>query len=443
MDLRVDPIAPLIRKISMPASVGMVFSTLLAVVDTFYAGMLSAVALAALTLAGPVFFLVMTLGMGAGQATNALVGNQLGAGDDSKARHLAIQSISFATIVSLSGALAAFVFTPNLFILMGGESPYLAPATDYMRVVLAGNVFFGLAIVLNSILNTRGDTRSYRNAQFVALLVNIVLDPFFMFTLDMGVVGVAVATIVVQAGVAAHLLVKVAKLDFMVRPFWQEWIPSISSFKEIAMQSMPTTASMMLVAVGSLIIVRFVALFGAQSMAAYGIALRIEQLVLLPVIGINIAALSITGVNFGARQFSRVREVYRVGTQYALLLTIIGALALIGFAEQLMALFTQDVEVRSIGVTYLLFEAFILPAYALTFLSAAVLQGLKKPTIALYCNIVRQVVAQLVLFNLAVVMLHSDITGLWWSVLIIQWVMAAVIVVLVLRRMRVVEPLCV
>lgn len=421
----------------------MVFSTLLTVTDTWYAGMLSPTALAALSLAGPVFFLVMTLGIGIGQATNALVGNRLGADQSDAARRLALQSIAFATLMSLAGAALAFLCTPWLFRLMGGEAPYLQPATEYMYVVLLGTAFFALALVINAILNTRGDTTSYRNAQIVAFLANIGLDPLFMFVFDLGVTGVAVATIVVQGGVVLWLLHKVLGLDFMQAPEAREFRPDLASWRDIARQSIPTSASMMLVAVGSLIIVSFVARFGESAMAAYGIALRIEQLILLPTIGINIAVLSMTGVNFGAGLHERVREIYRTGILMALSLMLVGGVVLVIFAGPVMDLFTADEEVRAIGKTYLYFEAAILPAYALTFLSAAALQGLKRPEVTLYLNIIRQVVAQLLLFWLVVDVMDADITGLWWSVLAINWLLGLAIMLVahrVVARSSTVEP---
>lgn len=421
----------------------MVFSTLLTVTDTWYAGMLSPTALAALSLAGPVFFLVMTLGIGIGQATNALVGNRLGADQSDAARRLALQSIAFATLMSLAGAALAFLCTPWLFRLMGGEAPYLQPATEYMYVVLLGTAFFALALVINAILNTRGDTTSYRNAQIVAFLANIGLDPLFMFVFDLGVTGVAVATIVVQGGVVLWLLHKVLGLDFMQAPEAREFRPDLASWRDIARQSIPTSASMMLVAVGSLIIVSFVARFGESAMAAYGIALRIEQLILLPTIGINIAVLSMTGVNFGAGLHERVREIYRTGILMALSLMLVGGVVLVIFAGPVMDLFTADEEVRAIGKTYLYFEAAILPAYALTFLSAAALQGLKRPEVTLYFNIIRQVVAQLLLFWLVVDVMDADITGLWWSVLAINWLLGLAIMLVahrVVARSSTVEP---
>ncbi len=440
MDLRSDPIPQLIRSIALPASLGMLFSVLLNVVDTFYAGILSSTALAALSLAGPVFFLVMTLGIGVGQATNALVGNELGAGNPTKARQLAFQSISFAIVVSSIGALLAFWQLDFLFAIMGGEAPYLEPATQYLVIVLVGSALFSLSIVINSILNTRGDTKSYRNAQFVGLIANVFLDPLFMFVMGMGVVGVAVATIIVQFGVVVYLWRKAIKLDFMRGAKASELIPRLSFYKEIAKQSIPTSISMLLVAVGSVVIVAFVSRFGESAMAAYGVALRIEQLILLPVIGINIAALSLTGVNYGASQLDRVREIYIKGTLYAFLLMTSGAVVILIFGRQVMQLFSDDPNVVDIGTNYLNFEAFILPAYAITFLSAAVLQGLKKPLYALYCNIGRQVVGQLVLFYIAIDILELGINGVWISVLLINWIMAFVIYYLVKRRMQQLVP---
>lgn len=436
VNLRSDPIPVLIRRLALPASIGMVFSVLLNVTDTFYAGMLSSTALAALSLAGPVFFLVMTLGIGIGQATNALVGNRLGSDDMEGARGMAMQSISFAVIVSVLAAAVTLWATPWLFALMGGEGEYLNEARAYINIVLTGTVLFSLSLVLNSILNTRGDTVSYRNAQIVAFVANIGLDPLFMFIFGLGVSGVAVATICVQAGVVAWLSLKVSRLDFLQGVRWAEFVPSTKRFVEIARQSVPSSASMLLVAVGSLIIVAYVARFGEEAMAAYGVALRIEQLILLLIIGINIAALSLTGVNYGAGDLARVQEIYKTALRYTMSLMAVGAVVLVVFAGPLMALFSDEAAVRDIGVTYLYFEAMILPAYAVTFLSASMLQGLKRPEIALYFNIVRQVLAQLLLFWIAIDVLGAGLTGIWWSVLVINWVLALLIFLAVRSSLR-------
>jgi len=101
-----------------------------------------------------------------------------------------------------------------------------------------------------------------------------------------------------------------------------------------------------------------------------------------------------------------------------------------------MALFSDEAAVRDIGVTYLYFEAMILPAYAVTFLSASMLQGLKRPEIALYFNIVRQVLAQLLLFWIAIDVLGAGLTGIWWSVLVINWVLALLIFLAVRSSLR-------
>lgn len=436
MKLDRDPISSLITRLAVPAGVGMLFSTLLTVVDTFYAGLLSATALAALSLASPLFFLVLTLGIGVAQATNALVGNRLGAGEIMQARRLALQSMSFAVVISSTASLVTFIIVPTLFKLMGGEEPYLQPAIYYMRVVLLGTIFFSLALVVNSILNTRGDTRTYRNTQIAGFFANIVLDPLFMFGFGMGVVGVAVATVLIQACVFLYMLSVALKLDFMQKSSWREVMPDLHSFKEVAAQSLPTSISMSLVAMGSIIIVTFITRFGEPAMAAYAVALRLEQVILLPVIGLNMAALSLTGVNAGAGNWMRVREIHATSTRYALAVMVIGGVLVFFLGGFFMQLFNSDAEVIAIGTTYLKFEAFILPAYAIIFLSAAILQGLKKPLIAMLFNFLRQVIGQLLLIWLALDYLGMDITGIWWSILTINWLLAAVMFMVVLKLVR-------
>jgi len=439
MDLRHDPIPALVRQIALPASLGLIFSVLYAIVDTFYAGMLSPTALAALSLAGPVFFLVFTLGIGIGQATNALVGNRLGADQPEQARRLAFQAISFASIVTVLAAGLTYWQLPVVYSLLGGEAPYLEPATDYMEIMLIGLPMFGLSMVINSILQTRGDTRTYRNAQLVGLIANIGLDPLFMFTFGMGVVGVAVATILIQFCIVVYMLRNALRLDFMRVPSVQDFSPNLTSYVELSKQSIPLTISMLLVAVGSIIIVAYVSRFGEAAMAAYGVALRIEQLMLLPVIGLNIATLSLTGVNYGAALLDRVKLSFQTGVRYGLIISFIGAIPLLVFGHWLMLAFTDDPEVIKVGVDYLRIEALILPAYAITFISNAVIQGLKKPMYTLYSNVVRQVIGQLILFYIVIDVLDFGINGVWVSVLVINWIMALVNWWLYVVRLKQVE----
>ncbi len=412
------------------------FSVLLNVVDTYYAGLLSPSALAALSLAGPGFFLMITLGIGAGQACNALVGSRLGAELYQEARLLAMQSLSFAVTISVVASVIAYFLTPALFAMMGGEDPYLALSIDYMRVVLAATALFSVATVLNSILNTCGNTHSYRNAQMYAVIANIILDPLFMFTFGLGVVGVAVVSVLLQAGVVIYLARKVMQLQFMHSAVKSEFFPISHLYKEIAAQALPASAAMLFVASGGIVIVTFISKFGESTMAAYGVALRIEQLIQLLVIGLNIAALSITSVNYGAKQMARVEEVFRTSIRYALTLMLVGAVVLLLFAKPLMVLFTDDIEVQAIGVTYLRFQAFVFPALALTFLSAAILQGLKLPRINLYFNIARQLVGQLILFYIAVYVLELDVRGVWASILVLNWVLGLGIVYVTINRLK-------
>lgn len=426
VDLNLDPVTGLYRKLAAPAAIGMLFTTLTNIVDTFFGGMLSASALAGMALASPVFFMVLTFGIGIGHSTNALVGNRLGANRPLEAKKLALQATSFAITLSSSASLLAFILAPWLFEKMGASDPYLQLAVIYIRVVLTGTLFFSLSLVMNSILNTRGDTLSYRNAQVIGFFANAVLDAFFIFVLDMGVAGLATATVLVQASIFGYLLLKVLKLDFMQTPTLSDLVPIPALYKEVAQQSFPNTVSMMLVALGSLIVVSFVSRFGESAMAAFGVALRLEQVMLLPILGLSLAALSMTSVNFGAGHAERIREVFYTGVGLAACVALAGGTLLFLSGEFLMRLFNDDPDVVAIGTQYLKYESVILPAYAMTFIGSSVLQGLKRPIVVMMINAVRQVLAQLLLFWIAIELLGQGVSGIWKSLVLINWVAAAV-----------------
>jgi len=187
-------------------------------------------------------------------------------------------------------------------------------------------------------------------------------------------------------------------------------------FQEIAAQGLPAGLSMLTVAVGVFVITYFISVFGKPAVAAYGIATRIEQIALLPMIGLNIAALTLVGQNNGAKHFDRIRETITKVFTYAFYIAVTGTILLFIFAPFIMRVFTDDTAVVSIGVPYLRIAAFLFFGYGALFLSDAVLRGLKRPLFPLLMGLSRQIVAPLVLFSSALSVFHTGIFGIWWSI---------------------------
>jgi putative MATE family efflux protein len=421
LDLTKDPIPHLLKKIAVPASVGMFFNTMYYIVDNFYAGMLSSTALAGISLAAPIYFMGIAVSIGVGQGTNALVGNARGEGRQDLAEEIAGRAISFAWFSALLIGLIVLYFAADLFAVMGAEGAYIQDALNYLSIILPTLAFSAHAMAANGILNSLGDTTSFRNSLMVAFLANIALDPLLMFGFGWGVYGLAAATALTQLGSAIYLTIQVrqSQLGHCLSP--HNLTPNFTQYNALFKQSLPASTNMFLIALGSIIVTSAVTRFGEDAVAGLGIALRIEQLVLLPTVGINIAVLSLVSVNFGARQFDRLEKVAFDSIKIGSAMMVIGGILVFVFARPLIALFTDDANVIEIGVGYLRVEALILPAYVLSFVSGAVLQGMKQAAIPMYFNLIRQLILPSLFIAVALVLLDTNIFGIWWSIAIASW----------------------
>jgi len=432
MNLTEDPIPSLIRRIGIPASVGFFFNTMFNFVDTWFAGKISTDALAALSLSFPVFFLILASGSGLSQGTTALIANALGRDDKPAAAHLFAQAIVFAIGVSALLTVAGLALSPALFRMLGAEGTYLEMALEYMNVIMAGTVFFILQMTLNAMLNARGETRAFRNVLIVGFFLNVGLDPWFLYggagLPAMGIAGIALATVLVQFLGCVYLSLHLLQLEVTKEIHPALFLPKPARIREIATQSIPAGLNMMTVALGIFVITWFASRFGKEPVAGYGIATRIEQMILLPTIGLNFAVLALAGQNFGAGRIDRVKESWHTTLKFGVLLMAGGAVLLTLVRTPMMRLFTTDPTVLNHGANYLGIAALTLPAYPILFQTVFLLQGLKRPVFGLILGVYRQFAAPALVFWLLAFVLGWGTGGIWWGIFLVTWSAAGIAV---------------
>lgn len=430
-------IPKLLRSIAIPASIGFFFNTMYNVVDTYYAGFISTQALAAMSLSFPVFFIIIAIGSGISTGASALIANALGAGDAKQAKVYASQAITFTLAISLALTFFGLYLSPFLFRLLGAEGEYLNQVFSYIEVIFYGTFLFLLTFMLNSVLSAQGNTKTFRNILVIGFFLNIIFDPWFIYgglgLPAFGLPGVAWATVVIQVISCIYLTVAVAKTGLFCRECLKWLIPRYRYFKEIAYQGFPSSMNMMTVAVGVFVITYFVSAYGPAAVAAYGITTRIDQIALLPIIGLNIATLTLVGQNNGARKFDRCREAIRTAGLYGQAVTTVGAIAVFILARKLLAFFTGDSAVIGVGVTYLRISVLVYWAYTALYISVSALQGLKKPLVSVWVGLYRQAVMPLIVFYLLTKVLDWGLSGIWWGIFIVNW-SAVVIISFYLRR---------
>jgi len=439
-DLTSGPIGPLVRRLAIPASIGFFFNTLYNVVDTYFAGLLSTDALAALSLSFPVFFTIIAMGSGFSTGTTALVGQALGRGDRREASLVAAQGIVLAALVSVVLTAIGFLSAPALFRLLGATDAYLQICLDYIQVILLGTVLVVQVYMANAILSALGDTRTFRNYLVVAALVNVGLDPWFMYggfgVPALGVRGIALATVLVQCGGVAYMGWRAWRTGILRRDSGASWRPRPAIFREIAAQAIPASLNMMTVALGIFVITYFLGRFGQQAVAAYGVATRIEQIALLPTIGLNIATLALAAQNGGAGKLDRVVETVRSALRHGAVVMAVATLGIFFGARHLMEIFTDDPAVVAIGAPYLRIAAWVEFAYVILFVNTSALQGLKRPAFALWIGAYRQLAAPIVVFVLVTEVWDLGLFGIWWSIFAITWSAAIIAMLYAMRAVR-------
>lgn len=430
MNLTTDPIPRLVRDLAVPASIGFIFNTLFNVVDTWWAGRISTEAQAALSISFPVFFSLIAAGSGLSQGATALIANALGSKDLAAARHYAAQAGLLAVVVGVALLGIGWTLAPSLFRLLGAKEAYLGMSLAYMNTILVGSVFFLLQSVLNGGLQAQGDTKTFRNALMVGCLLNVALDPWFLYggagMPAMGIAGIALATVLITAGSAAYVFYRLRRT-----PIGSNWTradlrPSARAFREIARQGLPASLNMMTVALGIFVITWFVSRFSPEGVAAYGIATRVEQMVLLPTIGLNIATLTLSGQNFGAGRLDRVQATWSTALRYGLGLMVPGGVLLFFVAGPLMACFTPDPGVIATGRSYLRVAALTLGSYVVLYQTVFMLQGMKQPVFGLWIGLYRQIVAPSLVFPFLAFTAGLGIHGIWWGIALVNWTAAVV-----------------
>jgi putative MATE family efflux protein len=408
------------------------------VVDTFFGGLISTQTLAALSLSFPVFFIIIAVGNGFSTGTTALIGNALGAGNRDEARLFGIQGITFGVLVSVIMTWVGVYASPFLFSVLGASDDYLATCLIYMNTIFLGTVFFIMVHMLNAILVALGDTRSFRNFLIGGFFLNIILDPWFIYgglgIPPLEITGIALATVLIQLSGGVYLGIKVYKTGLMSHKSIRDIFPKPGYFIAIARQGFPASLNMITVGVGIFVITYFISKFGKEAVAAYGIATRVEQIVLFPTIGLNTATLTIVAQNNGAKLFGRIKETLSTALRYGGILMGLGTIGVFLLAEQLMGLFTGDGKVVEIGATYLRIAAFVFYAYVILYVNVAALQGVKRPMYAIWIGLYRQIIAPMIVFYFLTQILDFGLMAVWWGIFSVTW-SAAVITFFYARRL--------
>jgi len=430
-----DPIWTLLRRVTIPASVGSLFQTFYNLVDTWFAGRISAEAIGAIAKSFPIYFTIIAVGVGLGAATNALIGNSIGEKKIRVASLYVAQSLIFAVLVSIIVTIFGLNASNYLLGVMGSDEAGIILTREYLDIIFYGTFIVLIQISLNGTLNAQGDTRSYRNVLIFSFFLNIFLNPLFIwgygFIPGFGIAGLAIATVISQSIGTIYLAFKVnnCQIRNYLKP--QCFIPKFEYLKSLTNQAVPVMFSMLFIGVGIFNILYFIGKFGELATAGYGAALRVEQVFLLPVIGLNTAVLSIGGQNFGAKAYNRIRELYTKALFFGISFMIVAGVIIFFGAEFFVSLFTDNQEAVMSGAIYLKVAALIGPIYPVFFITTAVFQAVKKPLYSLYLSILRLTAFPFLSLWYVINIRGGDYQDIFYTIMVTNWAMGIAVLIFI------------
>ncbi len=427
MNLLKDEVSLLVRKLAVPASVGTLFQTLYTIVDTFYAGKISPEALSALSKSFPIYFLIIATSIGVTVAGTSLIGSSIGEKNEKNVLSYFGNVIIYSIIISIVVSILGFAFGEKIFLLMNSSQEVTILGLEYINVIFLGTILFILVVALNSFLHAEGDTKTYRNVLIFSFFLNIILNPIFIFGFlfipPLGITGIGIATLIAQFVSLLVILIKILNNQRIKQITLDHFKAKFFFLKNIFFQSMPITIAILGYSIAATIVFTYVGLFGEYAVAGYGSATRIEQVVLLPILGINTAIISIIAQNIGAKYYYRVEQSYFTSIKYGLIIMLIAGVVIFISADIVPKFFSSNPEVIMHGSMYLKISAFILPAYPIFFLSNGFFMALKKSEKAMINNIGRNVIVPVLSFYIAKY-LNADFKTFFYIWAIFQWLIS-------------------
>jgi len=347
--------------LSMPIVVTNLFQTAYNLADTFWLGQYSTDALAAISFAFPMVFLLISLGMGISVAGSVLVAQYTGADETDAAEYAASQTVTFAAIVSLVLGVIGYVVVGDFLGLLGASADVLPMATSYMEVVSLGLIFMFGFMVFVSLMRGYGDTITPMLVMFGSVVLNIVIDPFLIFGWwlfpELGIEGAAIATVFSRSLALFVGLAIMLRGERGVRIDPRDMVPDPAYLRRLVRIGLPASIENMGRALSMNLLLVIVALFPDTVVAAYGIGTRVFSVVFLPAIAVARGVETMTGQNMGANKPERADRA--AGLAAKVLFVVLSAAGVLVWvaAAPIADLFTTDPAVVESSTQFLRYVA--------------------------------------------------------------------------------------
>ena len=394
--LGTEKVSKLLWQFSIPAIIGMVVNALYNVVDRIYIGHapgLGANGLAGITIGFPIMIILLSIGILFGVGGATLFSMKLGEGKTKEAELALGNAFSLLIISGLLFMLLGHIFLSPVLSAFGASEKILPFAMSYMRIIFSGAVFQIVSIGLNNFLRADGQPKLAMITMFMGAGVNIILDPVFIYVLDMGMAGAALATILSQfismVWILSYFLSKRSHHQIQVKN-----MPiKLSIATRITALGMPNFLLQLGNSVLNVVLNMTLLSYGGDiAVSGMGIVNSIQTILLMPITGLVQGAQPIVSFNYGAKKFQRVRETQKYAITIATIIVLLGWLATRFMPEQLVRLFNNEPELLAFGAKALQTWFLFLPVIGFQIVASNFFQATGRTRSAIFLTLTRQII---------------------------------------------------
>lgn len=392
--MAVRPVGSLLITMGFPIMLSMMIQALYNVVDSIFIARVGEDALTAVSLAFPIQMLMISVGVGTAIGVNSLLSRRLGAQQHKEASSVAVHGLFLSVVIWIFFAIFGAILTPFFFQLFTDSPEIIKMGQDYLIICTTLSLGIFGQLVCERIMQGTGNTIHPMITQGVGAIINIILDPIFIFGYlgfpAMGTAGAAIATVIgqwVAMGLALFFMIrKTTELNFKFKRFR----PKFRTIKEIYEVGLPSSimqsiGSVMTIGMNTILIA-----FSATAVAVFGIYFKLQSFIFLPVFGLTAAMISIVGFNYGARNKERIARTIRHAVLIATGMMLLGILIFQTIPALLLRLFDASPSMLDIGIRALRIISIHFPLAGIAIILSSSFQAIGKGFYSLIISIVRQ-----------------------------------------------------
>ena len=418
--------------LSIPIVFNSLIQTMYNLTDSYWLGTLGTNQMAGITLVTPVQNIVLGFGMGITTAGSILISQYLGAREDDRAKDMLCHIFLCSMAFSLVCAGIISVATGSICEWLGAEGEVYTFGKTYLRIVILDMPFLYSVNLYTSARQSQGDTLRPMYLNLTGVCLNMILDPLFIKTFDMGVAGAAWATVLSKVVCAVYALICLRSLKEPLRLDFGHFQFDIRKVADIIRIGLPSAFGSSLVSLGILLLTKNVNEYGAAATAAYGIGNKINGIIAMPSTAVGSAVATIVGQNIGAKQQERAEQGYKLARNMSVVFLLVGGLILSAepVAKSIVSIFLHEDYAIGLSTDYLQLLAICCFSNGIYNCTTALFQAAGHTMITMVVGASRLLVWRFIVLYICEVHLHMGIASIWWAVVMSNFIATGIMQVL-------------